>query len=282
MLTKAVPFTLLALQGRWKVEFFCADENGRRRGVYDHVRLADVLTDRRERLDPQQFPNHTFNYIGLEHVQSITGDLINYAPRPGREILSVSKVFRKTDLLYGRLRPSLNKVFIADESVPHGICSGEFHVLTPDQSRILPCFARAVLASAYVQDVVGKLTTGSALPRLHLQDLLAIEVPLPPLKVQRKYERELVAEQNRRRVLARELADRPRATLTALANSLESGEAFKITRFIGKTSADYCHLELPGSVAPNALTPTDVAKPASDSKRRRPSASTRPRRGSRR
>ena len=125
--------------------------------------------------------------------------------------------------MYGRLRPYLNKVFLACREVPEGICSGEFYVLVPETGLVLPHFARALLASKYVQGVVAGLLTGSALPRLQLEDLLAIEVPLPPIAQQKFIEEFIVREDERRRELAAELADWPSATIEAVVISLESG-----------------------------------------------------------
>ena len=218
-----VPFSRIRNCGRWKVEFFCGDSTLRPDTAYDSVPLREVLNERREALDPQAFPDRLFNYLGLEHVQSMTGDLVDFRPRPGRKILSRCKVFRQGDVLYGRLRPYLNKVFLAWRQVPEGICSGEFYVLTPDTELVLPHFARAILASKYVQGTVGGLLTGSALPRLQIEDLLAIEVPLPPIVQQRLIEEFIVQEDQRRRQLAVELAHWPPATMEAIVNSVESG-----------------------------------------------------------
>jgi type I restriction enzyme M protein len=224
MVTRVLPFSDLVSQGRWKVEFFLSNGGGSKSTAYPLVCLRDVLRERREALDPQEHPGNLFIYLGLEHVQPVTGDLtVGYQPREGREVLSRSKVFRRGDVLYGRLRPMLNKVFVGDERVQEGICSGEFYVLVPDTSRILPHFARALLASRYVQDVVAGMTTGSALPRLQLDDLLDIEVPLPPLEVQTDYESKLMASKERRRKLAAELFNGPAAELDAVVIALEGG-----------------------------------------------------------
>ncbi len=227
MFVTTVPMTALAKQGRWKVEFFCAG-NGTRSAHHPVVRLGEMLRERRETLDPQAFPDHVFNYIGLEHIQSLTGDLVDYRPRAGREVLSRSKVFRQGNILYGRLRPSLNKVFVADERVPEGICSGEFYVLLPNVERIRPHFARALLASRYIQDVVAGMTTGTALPRLHLDDLLAVEVPLPPLAEQLAIETYFIEQQLRRARLVRELTLRPAMALESLVSCLGERSAFEV------------------------------------------------------
>lgn len=246
MFTKVLLFSELVAQRRWKVEFFCSEASGSKCTAYPLVVLGDLLNERRESLDPQQYPSHVFNYLGLEHVQPLTGDLTQgYDPREGRAVLSRSKIFYEGDILYGRLRPSLNKVFVADESIPEGICSGEFYVLIPDAKRILPHFARALLASRYVQDVVKGMTTGSALPRLQLGDLLEIEVPLPPLDVQRNYESQLIALGATRRKLTAQLIEGPAAESEAIVSALEAGALPNFMRSKTQAAPDYREIKLP-------------------------------------
>jgi len=171
---------------RWKVEFFLAPKPANGDSRFPAVELGQLIEERREFLDPQEFADHRFHYLGLEHVASDTGDLVDYAPRLGREVKSRSKVVRADDVLYGRLRPYLNKVFHTPAAMGSGICSGEFYVLIPNTELADPAFLRSLLASSLVSRFTSDLQTGSALPRLQLADLLRVEVPLPPLDVQRK------------------------------------------------------------------------------------------------
>ena len=244
MFVTTVPIGALAKQGRWKVEFFCT-ASGTRSARYPVGRLGEVLRERRETLDPQAFSDHVFNYLGLEHVQSVTGDLVDYRPRPGREVLSRSKVFRPGDILYGRLRPTLNKVFVADERVPEGICSGEFYVLLPSAERVRPHFARALLASGYVQGIVAGMTSGTALPRLHLDDLLAVETPLPPLSEQLAIESWFIDQQWRRVQLVSELTLRPAKALESLVSYLEEQSEFEVPELVTYESESFAQHRLP-------------------------------------
>lgn len=221
----------LRQQSRWKVEVFCNEGMTRPHAVYDWTPLRTIFDERKETLDPQAYPDHLFNYLGLENVQSATGDLVGFEPRYGKEIRSKTKIFRKGDVLYGRLRPYLNKVYLADGQVSNGICSGEFYVLMPETNRLLPHFARAILSSIYVQQFVANLQTGSALPRLQLDDLMKIEIPLPPLAIQTKYEEFIIKATARRQRLAAELTKLPQITLKALTQALESGDDPYITEY---------------------------------------------------
>jgi hypothetical protein len=224
MWTSTTSMDQLRQRGRWNVEFFCNEVFTRPPSVFNWVPLRSVVIERKETLDPQSYSNHLFNYMSLENVQSTTGDLVSFVPHYGKEIRSKSKVFRKGDILYGRLRPYLNKVFLATGRVSNGICSGEFYVLIPNGDLILSHFLRFLLSSSYVQRFVSNLQTGSALPRLQLEDLMHIEIPLPSLAKQSVYEEFLIQETSRRRRLAVELAWFQQASPDALINALEFGD----------------------------------------------------------
>lgn len=210
-------------RSRWRVELFCDGPAARRRAAFRWVALRELVSERQEALDPQDHPNHLFNYVGLENIQPVTGDLVSFEPKPGRQVRSKSKVFRNGDVLYGRLRPYLNKVYLAGGAVSNGICSGEFFVLVHRPEVVRPQLLRALLASAYVHPFVAALQTGSALPRLELEDLLEIEVPLPSLNKQVVYERFLEAQTRYRREIAAQLSRLPSAVLDGLVRALESG-----------------------------------------------------------
>ena len=57
MFTKVIPVSTLVAQSRWKVEFFLSHGAARRPGAFPLVPLRDVLTERREFLDPQRYPD---------------------------------------------------------------------------------------------------------------------------------------------------------------------------------------------------------------------------------
>jgi restriction endonuclease S subunit len=205
------------------VEFYQDEPPPKPVGPFEWVRLGDIVHNRLETIDPQAYPDRVFHYLGLENVESLTGDLANFRARYGREILSRSKVFRRGDILYGRLRPYLNKAYLAEGNTSEGICSGEFYVLTPRGERVLSRFLRTVLASPYVQQYVGSWQVGSALPRLPLEELMTLEIPLPPLSVQRDYEEFIAHQETSRRRLKAELEALPGLAMDAFVRALESG-----------------------------------------------------------
>ena len=213
----------LRYEGRWKADFFRNSTQEYRGSTFPLTPLGDIVTVRRETMDPQVYPDSLLNYIGLENIETGTGDLVGFKQKYGREIRSRSKEFQAGDLLYGRLRPYLNKVFLAEGSITEGICSGEFHVLTPRQHQVLPNFLRAILSSDYVQQQVVIWQTGSALPRLLLEDLLRTKVPLPTLEEQKIYEGFLSSQNDLRKRLKEDAAMLETGTAKVFMDALERG-----------------------------------------------------------
>jgi hypothetical protein len=92
-------------------------------GIKPKVVLSEVVKYVNERTTPaSEASEQQVNYVSLGHISSSTGELVSFEPVPGSQILSSSPRFRKGDLLYGRMRPYLNKVWLAEFD---GVCSGE-------------------------------------------------------------------------------------------------------------------------------------------------------------
>ena len=139
--------------------------------------LGEVLEVSRERIEPTEHPDTLFNYIGLESIEGHTGKLLEYQPTSGADIKSTKNVFRSGQILYGKLRPYLNKVHLARKD---GICSTDIYVLQPRQQRIHSSFVAYYLRSPAVLSMVSNAMAGANLPRINQEALLAISVPVPP------------------------------------------------------------------------------------------------------
>lgn len=150
---------------------------------YGTLALSDVLQISSERVEPLSFADRSFNYIGLENIEGHTGRVITPGKTRGSEIQSTKNVFHKGQILYGKLRPYLNKVHLAEEG---GICSTDIFVLTCDTSRMLPSFAAYYLRSESTLETVKNLTVGANLPRVDARSFLSIAIPVPKLSEQKR------------------------------------------------------------------------------------------------
>jgi len=147
------------------------------------IPLADVATISNERIEPLDYPEKYFNYLGLENIESHTGHLLSVSPTQGFQIRSTKNVFHPGQILYGKLRPYLNKVHLATHE---GICSTDIFVLVAKTEKVLPSFLAYFLRSSIVLSKVENLMQGANLPRISQESLLGIQIPLPPLTEQQR------------------------------------------------------------------------------------------------
>jgi len=214
---------------RWNAEHFLPFEaNPSAKTSYKLRKLGEVVSERREFLFPRDYPDWNLNFVGLENISQSTRRLVNFSPRMGSEIKSRSKIFRGGDVLYGRLRPSLNKCLIVGDYFSEGICSTEIFVLISKPALIEPEYLGELLVSEQVRTRVTALVAGAALPRIQLSDFLDVEVPVPELEIQKR----LVAKLKEARIeLNHHLMKSdllPRHIAEAFASYVYDGEEFKI------------------------------------------------------
>jgi type I restriction enzyme S subunit len=178
--------------------------------------LKEIAEQINERITPSiDFPNKIVNYIGLANIQSNSGELANFEPVRGAGILSASPKFKKGDILFGRMRPYLNKVWIAEFD---GICSGEALVFRPNQDKVDTQFLQALLLSQLTLDQVVPLQSGSSLPRVSSSDVLNIKLPIPKDLQKQK---EIGSEVKKRRSEAKRLRTESEAVVAAAKSRVE-------------------------------------------------------------
>jgi hypothetical protein len=125
-------------------------------------------------------PDAELPYVALEHVESGTGRLLPEFKRQtrtgGAEIL-----FRRGDVLFGKLRPYLAKV-VAPEF--DGCASGEFLVLRPGPSLEPRYFFYMCLTRPFL-DWAEATSVGTKMPRTDWDALSALKFEIPSLEGQR-------------------------------------------------------------------------------------------------
>lgn len=146
------------------------------------ARLGDLLTRVDTKVDPQTSQSGSHFYVGLEHIESHTGRLLREAEEvtEGGDILSIKTAFNAGDILYGKLRPNLNKVHLATQE---GICSTDIWALRTSEG-LLPEFALRYLRSPAIYVRAAQLAAGANLPRLSADAFDRLPIPLPTLPEQ--------------------------------------------------------------------------------------------------
>jgi type I restriction enzyme, S subunit len=112
-------------------------------------------------------------YVGLEHIESQTMKLLGHGY--ARDIRSPSVRFSAGDVLYGKMRPYLNKVWLAEFE---GVCSAEFLVFPKCAELNSQFFAMRLNAEDFVTFANGQVS--GERPRVDFQKLSGFRILLPP------------------------------------------------------------------------------------------------------
>jgi type I restriction enzyme S subunit len=120
--------------------------------------------------------------LDLEDIDGSAGKVIATATFSERRSLSAKASFVTGDVLYGKLRPYLNKVVIADRP---GFCTTEIIPLRP-RSIIKSGYLRFFLRSPYFLQYAASRNYGMKMPRLGTKDLETAPIPVPPLEEQKR------------------------------------------------------------------------------------------------
>ena len=143
-------------------------------------KLSNVVEKINDIINPKN-EKGLVNYIGLENIESNTGNLVGSIETEYSEIKSNKICFKKGDILYGKLRPNLNKVYVAEQS---GICSTDILVFRPKDDN-LTLFLKYYLLSEPFNSQVLKTVSGQQLPRTSWNKINNILV-LEPIKTESK------------------------------------------------------------------------------------------------
>ncbi len=123
--------------------------------------------------------DYTFK-IGLENIEGKTSKFIATEEDAFNED---GIVFRAGDVLFGKLRPYLVKVYIPKQD---GICVSEFLVLSPLVEISSSHFVKYLMLSSDFIDIVNGSTYGSKMPRASWDFVGNLKIPLPPLEEQKQ------------------------------------------------------------------------------------------------
>src|SRR5712691_850858 len=139
--------------------------------------LGEITEPSRERALPAEFP--AIPYVGLEHIEPQTMRLLEHGY--ARDVRSSSVRFSKGDVLYGKMRPYLNKVWVAEFD---GLCSAEFLVFPKHEGLNGQFLATRLNAEDFVT-FANRQVSGER-PRVDFEKLSHFPILLPPATEQER------------------------------------------------------------------------------------------------
>ncbi|MFH2067560.1 MAG: restriction endonuclease subunit S [Pseudomonadota bacterium] len=139
------------------------------------VKIGDVVFLDQVIVAPSSPEAIRLPYLGLEQIESQTGRILSYNSNID-EAKSTTFAFNTNHVLYGKLRPYLNKVAIPEKD---GRCSTEIIPLYP--KGVDRQFLGLLLRCDDVVSAVMSKKTGSRMPRADMDVLMEFEVSIPEL-----------------------------------------------------------------------------------------------------
>jgi type I restriction enzyme S subunit len=116
------------------------------------------------------------NYIGMENIESWTGNYV----ATNSETEGLASYFKKGDILFGKLRPYLAKVYLAKDE---GICTTEFLVYR-NNNEIFNWYLHLLMLSFEFINLIDSSTYGSKMPRANSDFIGNQLIPIPPKEEQ--------------------------------------------------------------------------------------------------
>ena len=181
---KGLQFTSLNQTSRWDTLFLIGNMPVLQTS-YPIKQFKDVISKFNKgpenesiRINSKDYPNDEFVYIGMEHIEKETGNLLEIVKVRGEEIKSQTLRVPQDYLLYGKLRPYLNKYWINETSYDNIITSSEFFVFDI-KTGINKQFFKYVLSSSFIQQQITDKTSGARMPRINETIFYNLQFPLP-------------------------------------------------------------------------------------------------------
>ena len=150
-------------------------------------KLGDLFEFVSDTVNPKLEEGKTI-LIGLENIESETGNIIGSIERRYDEIRSIKRLFKKGDILFGKLRPALNKVAYIEFD---GICSTDILVLRPKTNDVLAEYYSILLRDKLFNKLVIDGIQGGQLPRVSTSYLSNLPIWFVPMEEQHKMLQEI-------------------------------------------------------------------------------------------
>ena len=118
-------------------------------------------------------------YVGMENIEAGTGKYISGEDARTSDF-GVNSKFSKGEILFGKLRPYLRKVWLADRD---GSCSTEFLVMSTNNIETNRFFSYVLISEEFCS-LVNDSCKGVKMPRADWAGVSSIRSPIPPLEEQ--------------------------------------------------------------------------------------------------
>lgn len=152
---------------------------------WEVVALEDIANEVRDAVNPGQVHQDT-PYVGLEHIPRRSITLCEWGT--AANVNSSKLIFKKRDILFGKIRPYFHKVATAPID---GICSTDTILIRPKQHSFYSIVLCSVSSDAFVSHAV-QTSNGTKMPRADWKVLKKYLVAFPKNGVLKRFNEVIV------------------------------------------------------------------------------------------
>ena len=140
--------------------------------------------------------------LNLDMIESNSGVLKEKIYVEIEDLPSSINCFSNKHILYSKLRPYLNKVFMPDDN---GYCTSELVPLLPDCKVLNREYLLYLLRGRAALHYFNTHTSGARMPRVVMKDLKKMKISVPPLLLQNKFANKVETIEKQKEVLGESL-----------------------------------------------------------------------------
>ena len=128
-------------------------------------------------VDPQDYPDYP--QVAPDNIMKDAGILLACNSVSESGVISWNHLFYKGQILYSKIRPTLNKVVIAPFD---GLCSADMYPIETTQNTTFMLYV--ILSKYFVQQVALCTADRVKMPKINQEELANIQIALPPIAEQ--------------------------------------------------------------------------------------------------
>ena len=147
---------------------------------WEVVRLGEVTEIAARQVDPREARFHSLLFVAPDDIESDTGRLRSRRTVGDVRAISGKYWFNSDEVLFSKIRPYLNKVYIPNEP---GLCSADIYPIQP-LSGVSKGFLALALLSPSFADYTRTCSDRTGIPKVNRVDLWRYSFALPPLEEQ--------------------------------------------------------------------------------------------------
>lgn len=166
------------LGSRWDIKWYI----GMLESIFPMEKLGKHIKERSEKMKLSNFPNEVFSILWVNNKVGV----VDAYDELWKNINQSYKKVQTNDITYNPYRVNVGSVWIVKEWLKWKYISPAYVVFYCDEKHIMTEYLHLILSSNWFNDTLRAGTSGSVRQNLTFDLLSSLEIPIPPLDIQKK------------------------------------------------------------------------------------------------